>query len=289
MQSLRRLLGVFVMIAGVLGLALSLIGLVGTWVIKPSVTGYVNATIVTLDTSIKTSQKAMQVTAQALGGTVASVEALSSMLSTTAQSVEDSKPVLEQVISMLGETMPATLESATASLKTAQQAADVLDSAIKSLENFRTVLSAAPLLGALVEMPEKAYDPKVPLAQSLGDLATNLEGLPETFSDISANLEKADENMATIQSNLTTMSDSVSLISQSLSEYEAMVGQSQSSLDSLKSILTDTQNNLDRTLNGVAILFSLFFLWFLAAQVVIFSQGWELYHGTADRMENKVE
>jgi hypothetical protein len=35
----------------------------------------------------------------------------------------------------------------------------------------------------------------------------------------------------------------------------------------------------------VALVLSLFFLWLLAAQVVILSQGWELYQGTAGRME----
>ena len=35
----------------------------------------------------------------------------------------------------------------------------------------------------------------------------------------------------------------------------------------------------------MALVFTLFFLWLLAAQVVIFSQGWELYQGTAGRME----
>ena len=33
---------------------------------------------------------------------------------------------------------------------------------------------------------------------------------------------------------------------------------------------------------------SIFFFWLLAAQVVIFTQGWELYHGTAGRMDGPV-
>jgi len=33
------------------------------------------------------------------------------------------------------------------------------------------------------------------------------------------------------------------------------------------------------------IVLSVFFLWLLAAQIVILSQGWELFQGTADRMK----
>jgi len=65
-----------------------------------------------------------------------------------------------------------------------------------------------------------------------------------------------------------------------------MVAQSQASLENLNSMLDSIQNNLPAIMNGVALVFSLFFFWLLAAQVVIFSQGWELYQGTADRIES---
>jgi hypothetical protein len=119
----------------------------------------------------------------------------------------------------------------------------------------------------------------------LGELATNLEGLPATFTEMSANLGKADDNLVTIKGNLTTMSTSVGLISKSLREYQAMIGQSQSSMENLSAMLANVQSNLDNILNGTAIALSVFFFWLLAAQVVIFSQGWELFQGTAGRME----
>jgi uncharacterized phage infection (PIP) family protein YhgE len=177
------------------------------------------------------------------------------------------------------------MESASNSLEAAQQAAGVLDSAIRSLDTFRTVLSVTPLIGAFVEQPEETYDPEVPLGDSLGELATTLSTLPDTFTEMANNLDTADDNLVVIQENLITMSDSVALISDSLSEYEEMVGQSQASMENLRSILETIQDNQETILNGTAIVLSFFFFWLLAAQVVIFSQGWELYQGTADRME----
>lgn len=285
MKVIRRVLGVIVMIAGILGLVLSLAGVVSVWVLKPTISGYLDTTLRTLHTSIDTSEKAMVVTGEALGATVASVDALSAMLNTTAASVEDTKPVLEKVNFLLGETVPSTMESASNSLETAQQAAVILDSTIKSLENFRTVLSAAPLVGAFVEQPEQPYDPEVPLADSLGELSDTLNTLPATFTEMATDLDKADDNLVVIQDNLTTMSGSVALISESLSEYQTMVAQSQASMESLRAILDNIKNNQTTILNGLAIALSVFFFWLLAAQVVIFTQGWELYQGTADRME----
>jgi hypothetical protein len=284
MKFLRRVLGVFVMIAGILGLVLSLAGLAMVWIAKPAVTAYASTTIDTLNKSVITSQDVMETTGEALGATVDSVDALSTMLSTTASTVEDVKPVLDEIDTIMSVTLPSTLKAATDSLYTAQEAAQVLESTIQSLDTFRSMLSGVPLVGDLVGPTGESYNPEIPLADSLGELAGNLGSLPETFVEMSVSLSTTDDNLGSIQENLITMSDSVGLISTSLSEYEKMVIQSQSSMDDLTSILTNIQSNVPTILNWVVIALTLFFVWLLVAQVVILSQGLELYHATADRM-----
>lgn len=285
MNVMRRILGVLVMLAGILGLALSLAGLVLVWVAKPTVALNATTTIDTLNASIVTSENVMEITREALGATIDSVDALSAMLGTTAATLEDTKPVLDEIDTILSTTLPSTLEHTTDSLYTAQEAARVLERTIQSLDTFRFLLSAVPLVGDVVELPDEPYNPEKPMADSLGQLASNLESLPDTFVTMSADLGATDDKLVAIQENLVTMSESVGLISLSLGEYQEMIVQSKSSLDNLTSILTNLRNNLPTILNGVAIVLSLFFAWLLAAQVVILSQGWELYQGTADRME----
>lgn len=289
MKVLRRVLGVLVMLAGLLGLVLSLAGVVVVWVAKPVVTDYARSTIVTLNASVATSQSVMEVTGQALGATIDSVDALSDMLSTTAATVEDTKPVFDKIDTVMSTTLPSTLQAATDSLYTAQEAARVLESTIQSLDSFRFLLSATPLVADLMPPPEQPYNPEKPMADTLGELATNLQDLPGTFVEMSADLSTTDDKLAAVQENLVTMSDSVGLISSSLGEYKTMVAQSRSSMDNLASILTGVQNNLPTILNVAAIVLSLFFAWLLAAQIVILSQGWELYQGTADRMASEAE
>jgi len=285
MKALRRLLGIIVMIAGILGLVLSLAGLVSVWLYKPVVSSSVNETINTLDNSITTSQNVMDITHEAFGATIASVDALSEMLGTSADSIEDTEPVFIQVTTVMSDTLPSALLSATDSIKTAQEAAGVLESSIKSLDAFRFVLGSAPLLSAFVDPSQPPYNPEKSLEESLGELAENLKGMPVTFTEMSVNIDKADDNLVLIKDNLTTMSDSVALISESLGEYQSMIGQSESSMANLKLTLTNIRANLPMILNASAIGLSLFLFWLLIAQVVILSQGWELFQGTAGRME----
>jgi uncharacterized protein YukE len=285
MKVFRRILGILVMIAGLLGLILSAAGLVGLWMVKPDVTSALGATISTLNNSLKTSQQVMQVTQQALGATVDSVDALSVMLSSTATSVQDTTPAVQKVNLIIGVNLPDTLRSATTSLESAQQAAAVLDSSIQSLQAFQTAMGSVPLVSAFVQQPSQPYNPDKPLAESLGDVADQLKNLPDMFVDLSQDLGKADDNLATIQSSLTTMSNSVKGISESLSEYQAMVTQSETSMTNLTQVLTNFQDNLTPLVNGAVWVLTLFLVWLLVIQVVILSQGWELFQGTAGRME----
>ena len=286
MSVLRRILGILVMIAGILGLALSIAGLVGLWMVKPTVVVQLTTTVDTLQTSVSTSQQAMGVTQEALGATVNSLDALSVMLGATATSVEETGPVIDQVTVMMGENLPGVLEGAVSSLQGAQQAAVVMDSTVRSLEAFQFAMSSVPLVSGFVELPEETYDPDQPLAESLGEVAENLEGLPEMFRQISEDMSRVDNNMGTIQSSLTTMSQNVDLIAGSLGEYQTMVGQSQTAMADLHPLIGDFQENLTPIVDGISLALTLFLLWLLAIQIVVFTQGWELYQGTAGRMES---
>jgi methyl-accepting chemotaxis protein len=285
MNVLRRILGIAVMVAGFLGLVLSIAGLLGVWMAKPAVVEQLSTTVTTLNNSIDTSQEAMTVTQDALEATVNSLDALSVMLEATAASVDQTAPVIAEVNVMLGENLPGILEAAGASLRSAQQAAVVMDSTVRSLESFQLALSDAPLIGDFVQVPEQTYAPDEPLADSLGAVADNLEGLPSMFTQMAADMNSADDNLGTIQESLTVMAENVDLISGSLADYEAMVAESQTSLGDLKPVLADLEENLGPISNGVALVLTLFLLWLLAIQVVVLSQGWELYQGTAGRME----
>lgn len=285
MSTLRRISGILVMIAGVLGLVLSIAGLVGVWMAKPTIETQLTTTVDVLQTSVGTSQEAMGVTQEALGATVGSLDALSVMLDATAGSVEDTAPVIDQATIMMGENLPGVLEGAVNSLESAQQAAVVMDGTLRSLAAFQGAMSSVPLLSGLVEAPTETYDPEQPLSESLGDVAENLQGLPAMFEQMSEDLSKTDDNLETIQGSLATMSQNVDLIAGSLGEYETMIGRSQSAMTDLEPLLDNLQQNLTRIVDGAALALTLFLLWLLAIQVVVLSQGWELYQGTAGHME----
>lgn len=284
MGALRRFLGIFVMVAGVIGLILSLAGLVGLVIARPILTSSMNTTVDTLVDSVETSQKTLEITFDALDATVNSINALSDMLDSTALTVEDTQPVINQLNFVLAEKLPETIETATDSLTAAQSAAGSLETAIKSFEVLQTILGSSYFLSAIMPPAGEPYNPDKSLADSLGELSKSMEDMPDIFIDMSSDLDKADDNLVLVKDSMLLMSDNVSMISDSLTQYQRMIRESKTSTDNLISILAGFQKNLDNILNVTFIVMVLFFLWLLAFQVVIFSQGWELYRGTADGM-----
>ncbi|MHC1781997.1 MAG: hypothetical protein AB9891_04390 [Anaerolineaceae bacterium] len=285
MKPLRRILGVFVMAAGIIGLLLSLAGLAGLLIIRPVVNTSIKSAVNALYTSVDSSQKTLAITDEALDATIDSINTLAVMLDTTSQIVEDTRPVVTQMNAVMGNNLPATFEAAGDSLQAAQGAATSLETTIQSIETFQKILSAIPIISSMLPQNQTPYNPEKPLADSLGDLSTSIEDMPTMFTDMSKDLDKADNNLENVKTNLDDMSNNITRISKDLEQYRDLLTESQASMAELKNLLGNLQKNLPAILTTASIALGLFFLWLLATQVVIFSQGWELYHGTANRME----
>jgi methyl-accepting chemotaxis protein len=285
MSLIRRIFGIFVMLAGLVGLLLSLAGLAGLWLVRPTVNASVQNSIRTLYASADNSQKTLAITNRALDASVKSVDDLAAMLTTTRKIVDDTQPVLGQVNTILGKDLPASFDAADQSLKAAQGAAQSLESAIKSFEAFQQALAGVPLVSGVLPQNSAAYNPDKSLSNSLGDLSASIEGMPASFENVGKGLDSADNSLDTVKTNLDDMSKNVTDISTNLKQYQGMINDSRNSMEDLKTLLGGWQANLPYSLNVAAVVLGLFFLWLLAAQIVIFSQGWELYAGTADRME----
>lgn len=282
----RRILGIFVMAAGVVGLILSLAGLAGLFIILPTVGSSLETAVDTLYETIEGSQKTLAVTNEALDAAIESVDALAGMLSTTRLIVEDTQPVVTQINEVLGESLPQTMDAAGESLNAAQGAASSLESTIKSIEAFQFVLSGVPLISGFLPQGQEPYNPEKPLADSLGDLSSSIEDMPAVFEGMAKDLGKADDNLENVKTSLDDMARNITRISKDLEQYRGMLADSRNPMSDLQSLLGNLQKNLPSIMTTVSLVMGLFFLWLLAAQVVIFSQGWELYHGTAGRMES---
>jgi hypothetical protein len=276
MKILRKILGVTVMIAGVIGLLFSLAGIFFVWKTKPNIETAMTNGLVVINNSLKTSIEVVGVTKDALSATVSSVYALKDTVAAASQAVEETKPFVEGVTDLLNTELPNTISATQSSLDSAQSSAKVLDGVMSSMSGMIQLLTFSD---------KSLYNPDQPLYESLGEVAGSLDNLPKSFIKMGNSLSSTQDNVDTIQASLENMAVNIGGIAGSLDKYVAMTEQSQSSIKNVQAWLLQMQNNLSNILLVAAIVSTVFLAWLAIAQVVILTQGYELYMGTADKID----
>ena len=276
MKILRKILGVIVMIAGIIGLLLSLVGIFFVWKTKPAIETALTNGLTVINNSLDTSIEVVGVTKDALSATVSSVYALRDTVAAASQSVEETKPFVEGITSLLSKELPTTISATQTSLESAQASAKVLDSVLTSMDGVIRLITFSN---------KSMYNPDEPLYESLGGVADSLTNLPQSFIKMGDSLAATQDNVNTIKTSLDNMAVNIEAIAGSLDRYVTMTDQSQSSIANVQTWLAQLQNNIASILVAVAVVLTIFLLWLAIAQVVILTQGYELYMGTADKID----
>jgi len=263
----RRLIAIALIVAAVMGLVFSILGLLGTWYFKPTAEDYSMRGITLVQDSLEVTSEGLIVTQQALGNTIGSITGLKTTLDGASQALETTQPLMESVATVLDNELPSTISGIQNSLIAAREGARVVDGVL-------TLLSNLPLFGI-------NYNPDEPLHESFQRVSDDLASLPPSFETMEQNLIDSVDSLSTVQDGMSTMSESIGEIADSLEEYDAVIEQYIDTIDTLLTSLETLQDNLTTIFTFLAIFLSIFFLWMILAQVGLLTQGIELWHGEA--------
>ena len=264
-RRMRKITGVALIFAAVIGLLFSLAGIVGTWYFKTPVTESTTNAVVLIQDSLQATADGLELTQQALTITLNTIAGLESTLTGAAQAMEATQPLLESVSGVLGGGLTETITTVQDSLDTVGSSAEVIDTALR-------FLSAIPLIGI-------EYNPETPLHESINRVSENMAGIPESLSDMEQSLSDGGEGLGNIQSGLETMASSVGEISSSLEQYNAVFQQYLDTIDQVMTRLESLEQNLPAIITFLAVALTIFFLWMILAQVGLLTQGLDLWKG----------
>jgi methyl-accepting chemotaxis protein len=279
MSIFRRIIGVLLILAAILGLVVSIGAMYLTWNVQANLTTSLQNTIDLLGQTLQTTAQGLVVTQAALQNSVDMIGSLQATVETTAEAIGTTDPLLEEISSLLAEKLPNTIRATQTSLETAQQSAATIDTVLRAM-------SGIPLIG-----PSIGYDPQVPLSDALGAVAQQLENIPDTFIAMEDKLTTTQNSMQTFQADLTVMADSVGQIQSSVAQYDQVIGGYQASLEQVLAQLKLLSSNLPNIVRMASIGLTAFLVWMAIAQLGLFTQGWELLTETKEKEEQvtKVE
>lgn len=279
MSVFRRIIGVLLILAAILGLIVSIGAMYIIWNVQGNITTSLQNTIDLLGQTLETTAQGLVVTQAALQNSVDMIGSLQATVETTAEAIGTTDPLLEEISGLLAEKLPNTIRATQTSLETAQQSAATIDMVLRAM-------SGIPLIG-----PSIGYDPQVPLSDALGGVAQQLENIPDTFLAMEEKLTTTQSSMQTFQADLTVMADSVGQIQSSVAQYDQVIGGYQASLEQVLTQLETLSANLPNIVRTLTIGLTAFLVWMAIAQIGLFTQGWELLTETKEKeaQETKVE
>ena len=138
---------------------------------------------------------------------IADVNAVVTTAETTAdnlaQSVSDTRPLLNQIGVVASEQVPDNLETIQEAFPGLEQVAGVIDRTLVTLNSFRI---DEEIFGFNFQYDLGIdYEPEIPFDQSVRDLSEGLEGIPESLRAMDAYITITSENLETISQDIQTL------------------------------------------------------------------------------------
>ena len=216
-----RITGLALVIAAVMGLVLSLAGLILLEGFASRISTNLLSTLEYLDRALAITSDGLETAESSLLAADSALDSLVSTLDGVNESLQGMDPTLTALSTLLGKDLPETIKATQDSLDSAQTSA-------KNIDNVLTSLSRIPFLGTLV------YNPDVPLNETLGEISDSLDAIPRSLRDAKSGLDTADKNLATITSDLDNVTQSTDQIGLSIAdallvmdEYQTLVADMQ--------------------------------------------------------------
>jgi hypothetical protein len=258
-----RLTGFVLLAAGVLGLILSITGLIVTAVYGPRLQRFLIAEIDSLEQALATTDEGLQVARSAVDDAEQALASTELTLIDATVALTDTLPILSTLTALSAEDLPQTVSSTRQALVSAGESAQVVDTMLAAL-------SSLPFVGS------QSYNPNVPLSTAIEQVDASLSDIPGSLRDVEAGLRTASGNLTGINQDLTYVAADVGAIRASVSDSGRV-------LDSYRIIVADLQGDLDRVKAGLPrwlgfaqLFLILLSIWLGLAQLGTLRQAWAM-------------
>lgn len=255
-----RLIGLSLIVASIGGLFASLAGLVFIWRGKPIVQAKLDTTLLVLENSLDITAQGLVVAEQSLQATVSGINSLEVTVGSTAVTIESTTPMLDNLIVLSQETLPDAVSAAQTSLVSAQSSARVIDAVMNSL-------AALPFVN---------YEPGVPLATALGQVATSLNDVPLALAGMGASLVDTSGNLQIVQADIALVAADLGTIATSIESSVLVIDQYQVVVTDLTTQVLGIKSSLPAMLDALVWGLTILLVWLVIAQFGLLVQGWEI-------------
>ncbi|HSF81442.1 MAG TPA: hypothetical protein VLA49_09420 [Anaerolineales bacterium] len=259
----KRLFGILLVLVGTLSLVFSAVCVVQAWRLRVPLQEALLKGLNLLDTTLAATTEALELAQDSIESASASADTLAATVDTLASSLQDTTPILNTLVTLVGEDFPQTIDSAKTSLQSAQTSARLIDSVLRALTIFNRNL----------------YDPPVPLHIALGQVSTSLDRLPESFTNMESSLVATQDNLNLVQSDVAHIAVDIQLITTNLQSAQDVIAQYQQVLSQIQPEVAKLEGLLPRLVKWLAYTCMFIFTWLGIIQLGLLIKGWGMAFG----------
>lgn len=260
---LGRVAGVALMAAGALGLVICIVGLFLIPRVEARVQSVVMEQLEVIDRALTNTAQGLDLAETSMAQANTVLESVADVAEGVGQAVSNTVPTLDAVSELLGEGLPATIESTQESLASAATSAELVD-------NVLATLTAIPLLGI------NRYSPDVPLHQSLEEIGTSLDEIPPSLTKAQEGLTSSRGDLQGLGEEITSMAADIGQVRANLESAGAVLVEYQTIVAESLDLVASVRASLPTWLRTLRWGLSLALIWLGMAQIGLITQGWEL-------------
>lgn len=256
----RRIAGALMMASAILGLLVSLAGIISVSYAGVALQSGLQQQLDALERALDATSEGLNIAEASLVEAERTLGNLSATVANASRAVADTQPSLAALETLSGTRLPATIVSTRKALDSAAETARAVDAMLRALSVF-----GAP------------YNPDVPLNVAIAGVAETLDDMPPALTEIAEGINTAQKNTTEIATNLADVATGLKALNANLDSAREVVGQYQKVVEDLQrqvaSIRAATPFWIGLLSWGVILLLVCLAL----AQPGLLVQGWDLY------------
>lgn len=274
---MRRVLGLIMLVIGLVGVVLSIAG-------ARSGRRLVADMGAALDSNLQLTVQSLETINESLMLTKATVRQLGDSLDTmevtagnVATSLEETQPLLQQISRITSNDMAEGLETFQARLPELVEVADTIDQTLTTLSRFRidrTILGIPLRYDLGID-----YDPEVPFAQSVEEIGTSIEDLPDQLRALKLYFDVTDDNLGEISGNMSEIAGDLAVVNGSVGDLEPLLDEFMVTVTEFGDSTRQMRVTFQQQLATFRTVWTVVMVWLALTQIAPLYLGYELLAG----------
>jgi len=254
---IKRILGILLALAGALGIALCVLGVLYVWRAADGVASAADDTLGLLSDTLDNVDRSLDVASATLDDAVAAVEALHMTTLDVGETLSSTWPTLGGMADLVEDDLAQSIESTQAALDGMEEAAGVIDRTMRGL----------------TELGIADYDPDVPLDRAIATAGEELEPVPGGLRQMGDGLRQMGTSLQSVQTGIIKMGDHILEIGRDVGGASAIVGSQTDVVRRLQEQADTLRQNMDQSIRVAAWGVTLLLVWIGLSQLALIQWG----------------